>query len=247
MAYITLAKFEQGKEYPAEDHRRDFQQRPRAEGSGRIEDRHRAGAGGFVRPADGTSGASTDAHPTIVFSEPVSNPDLAKTLVTVEPKVEGTFRWAEPNKLEFVPTAPWDHLQDVTMRVKGGPTGTARHQRWLRRSRLVRTFTTAPAKSIDVDVTEQTVTLLENGKVVESFLCSTGAVGTDTPLGDYTIYAKMAVSRHARPGILRPQGPLGDGLQGRLHHARQLLGDCLRPAFQPRLCRPAGRDRQACL
>ena len=69
------------------------------------------------------------------------------------------------------------------------------------------TFTTAlPSPSMST-VTEQTVTLFENGTPVDSFLCSTGSSGTDTPLGDYTIYAKLPSIDMRGPGYFAPKVP----------------------------------------
>lgn len=69
------------------------------------------------------------------------------------------------------------------------------------------TFTTAPFKLIDVNVTEQRLTLFENGVAVESFLCSSGLTSTATPLGDYTIYAKMVKTDMRGEGYFAPDVP----------------------------------------
>ncbi len=206
-AHITLAKFEQGKEYP-------LKITSATSNNGRelkapiVTTTATAPALGLAfEPADGAISMSIESHPTIVFSEPVSNPDLAKTLVTVDPQVQGTFNWPAPNKLEFVPANPWDHLQDVTIRIKGGPQGLRGIGGGFVEADASSTFTTAPAKAVDVDVTAQKVTLLENGVAIESYACSTGAVGTDTPLGDYTIYAKMQAIDMRGPGYFAPKVP----------------------------------------
>jgi len=207
IAHISLAKFEQGKSYP-------LKITSATSNNGRelkapIVSQVSTAPALTVTfdPADGTGVASTEAHPTAIFSEPVSNPDVAKTLVTVEPKVDGTFKWAEPNRLEYVPTASWDHLQDVTITVKGGPQALRGIGGGFIESDTASTFTTAPAKSIDVNVTTETVTLYENGTAVASYLCSSGATGTDTPLGEYTIYAKMQSVDMRGPGYFAPKVP----------------------------------------
>ncbi|MBK5225933.1 MAG: L,D-transpeptidase [Thermoleophilia bacterium] len=207
VARIILAKFEQGKEYPLKITSATSNNGRELKTPVITKAATAAALTATFDPADGTFSASTEAYPTIIFSEPVSNPDQAKTLVTVEPKVEGSLKWPEPNKLEFVPTAPWDHLQDVTIHLKAGPAALRGIGGGFVEADASSTFTTAPAKSIDVNVTEQTVTLLENGTPVESFLCSSGAVGTDSPLGDYTIYAKMASIDMRGPGYFAPKVP----------------------------------------
>ncbi len=160
------------------------------------------------QPADGTAGASIQAHPTLVFSEPVSNPDLVSSLVTIEPAMEGNLQWAEPNKLEFVPAQNWDYLQDVTVRISGGPNALRGLGGGFIASDLESTFTTAPYKMIDVDISDQVLTLYEDGVAVESFLCSTGIAGSRaTPLGDYTIYAKLSKTDMRGPGYFAPDVP----------------------------------------
>jgi len=207
VAHISLSKFEQGKTY-------ELKITSATSNNGRelkapiVTNLTTAAPLGITfEPADGTGSASTEAHPAIVFSEPVSNPDAAKALVTVEPQVEGSLKWTQPNRLEFIPAAPWDHLQDVTTTIKGGPQALRGIGGGFVEADASSTFTTAPAKSIDVDVTAQTVTLFENGVAVETFLASTGAVGTDTPLGDYTIYAKMQSVDMRGPGYFAPKVP----------------------------------------
>lgn len=207
VAKIALAKFEQGKEYPlritaaVSNNDREL----KAPVVSAVETAPALQVS--FEPADGVAGASTETHPTIVFSEPVANPEKAQSLVTIEPQVEGRLNWVQPNRLEFVPNAPWDHLQDVTIRLKGGVQQLRGASGGFVEADAQGTFTTAPYKSIDVDITNQVVTLFENGKVVDSFLCSTGLSGTDTPLGDYTIYAKLAAVDMRGPGYFAPKVP----------------------------------------
>ncbi|MHB1382027.1 MAG: L,D-transpeptidase [Thermoleophilia bacterium] len=145
----------------------------------------------LMEPGEGVTNASVESHPTLVFSEPVSNPEDIDKVLTVDPQVEGSINWLEPNRVEFVPAAPWEHLTDVTVSVKGGPDGLRGIGGGYIESGMIGTFTTAPLKMIDVDISDQTLTLYENGVATETFLASTGLAGTATPLGDYTIYAKI--------------------------------------------------------
>ena len=207
VAKITLAKFEQGKEYP-------LQITSATSSNGRDMKtpvvsavKTAAPLVATFDPPDGATGTSVDAHPTIVFSEPVSNPGQAESIVSVEPKVEGAFKWTDPARLEFIPAASWDHLQDVTATIKGGPQYLRGIGGGFVESDIASTFTTAPAKSIDIDVTNQRLTLLENGNLVETIAVSTGAVGLETPLGDYTIYAKLTATDMRGPGYFAPHVP----------------------------------------
>lgn len=207
VAVVTLAKFEQGKQYPLKITAATSQNGIELKQPIVTTVSTPPALTVTFDPADGASGASIDVHPAIVFSEPVSNPDLAKTVVTIDPQVDGSFKWTEPNRLEFVPVSSWDHLQDVTIRLKGGPQQFRGIGGGYVEGDQQATFTTAPEKSIDVNVTEQRLTLLENGIPVESFLCSTGATGTDTPLGDFTIYAKIPSVDMRGPGYFAPHVP----------------------------------------
>jgi lipoprotein-anchoring transpeptidase ErfK/SrfK len=160
-----------------------------------------------VWPEAGFTGASTETHPTVVFSEPVSNPEDIEQLVTIEPQVEGSFSWVEPNKVEFIPAEPWDQLIDVIVSVKGGPGGFRGISGGYIDSDLISSFATAPFKSIDVNISAQVLTLYENGVEVESFYCSTGLPSTSTPLGDYTIYAKITKTDMRGEGYFAPDVP----------------------------------------
>ncbi len=190
-AVITLAQFEQGKEYPlvitsAESANGMHLKQP-------VSTRIVTPPPLTVRtdPQDGATGVSVDTHPALVFSEPVSNPELVESIVTVEPQVSGSLQWTAPDRLEFVPAASWDHLQDVTISIKGGPSMLRGTSGGFLEGDVQGTFTTAPYKMIDVDISSQVLTIYEDGVKVNSFLCSTGIAGKNTPLGDYTVYAKI--------------------------------------------------------
>lgn len=207
MAVISLARFEQGKTYAltitAATSKTGVQMnKPVATTLSTP-----AALGVSFSPADSTTNASTDAHPTIVFSEPVSNPQMAGQLVSVNPKVAGSFTWSQPNQLAFVPAKGWDHFQDVTIMLKGGAQAFHGVSSGFVDGDKAATFTTAPAKSIDVNVSTETVTLLENGNPIESYQCASGAVGSPTPLGDFTIYAKIASVDMRGPGYFAPHVP----------------------------------------
>lgn len=207
VAVISLAKFEQGKEYPLSIISATSNNDRELKAPMAATVKTAAPLQATFDPADGATGASIEAHPTIVFSEPVSNPEKAQSIVTIEPQVEGKFNWVEANKLEFVPAAPWEHLQDVTLSLKGGPQQLRGIGGGYVESDVRSTFTTAPYKSIDVDISSQTLTMYENGVVVDTILVSTGTSGHDTPLGDYTIYAKLQKTDMRGPGYFAPAVP----------------------------------------
>lgn len=207
VATFRLDKFEQGKEYPL--HITAATSRNGRELKMPIATAFKTAAPLKVTfdPADATPSVSSDVKPAIVFSEAVANPEKAQAAVTIEPQVEGKWDWVAPDRLQFTPAAEFEHNQDVTITVKGGPQYLRAGGGGFVDSDARATFTAAPDKSIDVDVTNQLVTLLENGKPIESFLCSTGAVPNDTPLGDYTIYAKLPATDMRGPGYFAPKVP----------------------------------------
>lgn len=158
-------------------------------------------------PADGLSGAGIEARPTITFNEPVANPETAKEAVAVEPAVNGELRWKDASTLEFIPVSPWDDLADVTIYLKGGPDKLRGASGSYIEQDLAATFTTAAAKSIEVDISEQTMTLYENGVPIDTFLVTTGKPGDDTPLGDFTIYEKFTKLDMRGPDYFVPGVP----------------------------------------
>ncbi len=206
-AIISLAKFEQGKKYAltitAATSKNGVQMNQPVTATLSTP----PSLGVTFSPADSVTNASTDAHPTIVFSEPVSNPQMAQQLVSIEPKVAGSFSWPQPNELQFVPAKSWDHLQDVTILLKGGAQAFHGISGGFVDRDMQATFTTAPSKSIDVNVSTETVTLLENGNPIESYQCASGAIGSPTPLGDFTIYAKISSVDMRGPGYFAPHVP----------------------------------------
>ncbi len=54
--------------------------------------------------------------------------------------------------------------------------------------------TTSLARTIDVNLTTQRATLFENGQVVQTFVMSSGAAGTPTPTGNFSVYAFTRVT-----------------------------------------------------
>jgi hypothetical protein len=207
MVRISLAGFVQGQEYP-------FTIKAAESASGRQLQEPIVSTiatppplGIYVEPGGGATGASIEAQPTVLLSEPVSNPEMLDQLVTIEPAVEGTLSWVEPNLFQFIPDSPWDHLIDVTLSIKGGPDSLRGISGGFLETDVVSTFTTAPYKSIDVDVSNQVLTIYENGVLVDSFLCSTGLASTSTPLGDYTIYAKITKTDMRGEGYFAPDVP----------------------------------------
>lgn len=207
VATFKLEKFEQGKEYPLQITSATSQNGRDLKAPIATVLKTAAPLTATFDPADATPSVNSDVHPAITFSEPVANPEKVETAVSIEPRMDGTWSWVAPDKLEFTPAAEFEHNQDVTITVKGGPQQLRGAGGGFLDADARASFTAAPDKSVDVDVTNQTVTLLENGKPIESFLCSTGAVPHETPLGDYTIYAKLPTTDMRGPGYFAPKVP----------------------------------------
>lgn len=53
--------------------------------------------------------------------------------------------------------------------------------------------TTTLARSLEVNLSTQTTYLIENGKVVQSWLISSGLPGTPTPTGNFSVFAHVAM------------------------------------------------------
>lgn len=59
-------------------------------------------------------------------------------------------------------------------------------------------------KYIDINVSSQVMTIFENGKVLESYLISSGKPGMDTPKGEYHIYNKAPRPWSKKYGLYMP-------------------------------------------
>jgi hypothetical protein len=141
-------------------------------------------------PGDGESAVSTGARPTLTFTEDIRNPEAAESLLSIEPATLGSWEWISTDKLEFRPLEEWAEGAQVTISLKGGTEGLRGVSGSFLREDVESSFTVKPAKLIDVNLSEQSVTLYEHDQRVKTFVCSSGAKATPSLTGTYAVYAK---------------------------------------------------------
>ncbi len=147
-----------------------------------------------IEPANGATEVSRSTGIVVTFNDTIVNKDLVASLMSTEPAVPGSYNWVAHNKLMFVPLTPWDFETPVTVRLKGGLTGLRGSSGGYAEADISSVFTTGVYKKIDVNLSEQRLTLLEGGAPVYNCLVSSGKSGYSTPTGDYRIYSKSWTS-----------------------------------------------------
>lgn len=141
-------------------------------------------------PGDGESAVSLGTRPTLTFTEPIRNPEVAESLLSVEPNTMGTWEWISDETVEFKPLDSWVQGTQVTISLKGGTEALRGVSGSFLREDVQSTFTTKPSKLIDVNLSAQTVTLYDNDQQVRTMVCSSGAKATPSLTGTYAVYAK---------------------------------------------------------
>ena len=146
-------------------------------------------------PKNGARDVAPGLDPTLTFSEPVGNPDVAEQAIQVDPPVAGHFKWVAPNRVQFVTDKGFPYSTDIRLTVQPGPDGLRSTDGGYLEDASVLAYRTRVNKHIDVDLTRQMVTLLEDGVPVYHTVASTGVRGAETPVGNYTIQYKMPKTR----------------------------------------------------
>ncbi|MBE0429771.1 MAG: L,D-transpeptidase family protein [Thermoleophilia bacterium] len=142
-------------------------------------------------PGDGESGVSAAARPSLTFTEPIKNPEIADSLITIEPALQGGWEWHDDNQtVEFKPINDWTQGETVTIRLKGGPQAFRGASGSYLREDVSSSFNVKPSKRIDVNLTTQTLTLYDNDQPVKTMLVSSGKEATPSLTGTYAVYAK---------------------------------------------------------
>ena len=158
-------------------------------------------------PGDGESGVRLGERPELTFSENVRNPEIAESLVSMEPAALGGWKWVAPNKLEFQPLQDWTQGAKVTIRLKGGTEGLRGVSGSYLRQDVESTFTTKPSKLIEANLAEQKVYLYDNDKLVRTIVISSGSKATPSLTGTYAVYAKAEKLDMRGEGYLAPNVP----------------------------------------
>lgn len=143
-----------------------------------------------IDPPYGQMRVSRSKEITITLSENIVNPQVAASNLILQPAINGTVRWSGPDKLIFTPTDMWDYETEVSVTLKGGPGGLRGASGSYIEGDFKSYFVTATYKVIDVNLSTQTLVLLEGGTPVFSTLVSTGKPGYETPAGEFYVYAK---------------------------------------------------------
>lgn len=158
-------------------------------------------------PGDSEAGVSLSERPTLNFSENIRNPEVAESLVSMEPSVLGGWDWLDERTLEFRPLNDWTQGAQVTIRLKGGLDGLRGESGSYLREDVESSFTTKPSKLIDVDLTAQKVLLYDNDQLVKTLICSSGSKATPSLTGRYAIYAKAEKVDMRGEGYFAPDVP----------------------------------------
>lgn len=132
---------------------------------------------------------------SISFSEPVKDRAATEASIKITPSVQGKFEWPAPNLVRFVPLGKLPGATDFMVQVAGGKGGVRGADGGYLDQSANFTFWTAPEKEIEVNLTQQKLTLWEGGKPVWSTLVSTGVAGAETPTGLFTVQYKMTATR----------------------------------------------------
>jgi lipoprotein-anchoring transpeptidase ErfK/SrfK len=148
-----------------------------------------------MTPDAGARDVAPGLDPILTFSAPVANPEAAADAIVVEPPVDGQFRWLAPDRVQFVTEKGFPYSTDVALTVHAGPEGLRSTDGGYLEEPHALAYRTRVHKHIDVNLSRQQVTLLEDDAVVYRTAASTGVRGAETPTGNFTIQYKMTKTR----------------------------------------------------
>lgn len=143
-----------------------------------------------VDPAYGQRNQGAAREITLTFSEPIANRDSARAFFAVTPVVKGALEWTAPDRLRFTPSERWAYRTDVSVVLKGGAAGIKSERGHYLAEDFKSFFTVAGDRVIDVDLSDQRLTLLQDEAAVLSCPISSGKAGWNTPTGYFDVYAK---------------------------------------------------------
>ena len=148
-----------------------------------------------MTPEAGTRDVAAGLDPILTFSAPVANPEAAAEAIVVEPGRGRQFRWLAADRVQFVTEKGFPYSTDVTLTVQAGPDRLRSTDGGYVDEPRALGYRTRVHKRIDVDLSRQQVTLLEDDAVVYRTAASTGVRGAETPTGNFTIQYKMTKTR----------------------------------------------------
>ncbi len=195
-AYIALDEFQQGARYEIEvtDARATTGAPLLQPATGVFTTPSPLRVTGFT-PENSARDVAPGLDPILTFNAPITNPELAEDVILVEPPVDGTFRWLAPNRVQFATDKGFPYSSNIRLTVQPGPDSLRSIDGGYLEDEVTLAYRTRVNKRIDVDLTRQLVTLLEDGRVVYITAASTGVRGAETPPGTFTIQYKMGKAR----------------------------------------------------
>lgn len=147
-------------------------------------------------PADQPQyGVPLGAGLTVTFDKPVKDRAAAEQAIKITPAVPGKFVWKSDTQVQFAPNGNLPAATDFTVSVLGGRSGVHGQDGGYLDQTAQFAFWTALAKEIEVNLTDQTLTLWQGGVPVYDTLVSTGVRGAETPTGRYEVQYKMTATR----------------------------------------------------
>lgn len=149
----------------------------------------------FMKPDAGARAVPLRTRPYIEFDERPANPDAALRSVSMKPAVRGEWTWLDDVTMVFTPTARLPEQTEITVTLKGGPSGPLSAEGGYMEQDLVRTFVTVPNRRIEVSLSKQQLYMVEGEKVIRTITVGTGVRGAETPLGEYEVLYKVPVTR----------------------------------------------------
>lgn len=169
-----------------------------------------------TEPANGNKKVETYQDIKISFNRQV-NYETAEKNFSIEPKTEGNFGWEE-NTLIFEPTKL---IPNTDYQVKIAPGVKAYEDDGFLENEYTLNFKTrinpteaipnvpiepviTEGKYIDIDISEQILTMFEDGKNLGSYLVSTGKYGMPTPLGEFKILNKSKLAYSNKYNLYMP-------------------------------------------
>jgi lipoprotein-anchoring transpeptidase ErfK/SrfK len=152
-------------------------------------------AGLRIEPQDGDRRVIPLTHPSITFAEPVADQEAATRALQIEPAVAGHWEWTAPERVEFMPDAKLPVLTDFRIAVKGGPEGPRSLAGGYLEQDELATFRTAHDKRIDVSLSQQRLSMIEDGRVLRTIVTATGVAAAPTPAGTFSVQYKSPQMR----------------------------------------------------
>ena len=139
--------------------------------------------------------ATVKARPELAFSQPIRDRRAAQASISVSPPIAGRWEWLDDRRVRFTPLRPLPYDTEIAFTVKPGRDGARSQAGSYVEEPATLSLVTETDKVIDVDVTRQVMTLMQQGRTVRTFVVGTGVPGADTPIGEFVVQYKMPTAR----------------------------------------------------